>query len=156
MFLKQVTYWLQNKWLKLEEGRNLKLGKLVLQLYWGAKLNCCWSCISRAQQHHGAVTARILLADNRIHFSWSLRTRIDSSVSWITEFPAKESRMSFNSQGEGSKQTPSYTLRRLALAEIWLPAVMLVSRQNLQTGGPSSLKMSSHSSKVFQVLCQPS
>lgn len=43
----------------------------------------------------------------------------------------------------GQADTPSYTLKRLALAEIQLPAVMLVTRQSLHRQ-ESSFKMSSH------------
>lgn len=144
MFLKQVTHWLQNKWLKLEAGGgNPKLGKLVLQVHWGAKLNCCWSCISRAQQHHGAVTARILLATTESTFQEVWGQKLIAVLAGSQNFQPKNQVWISVKERVAGKHTQLHP-ERLALAEIWLPAVMLVSRQNLQTGGPSSLKMSSH------------
>lgn len=112
IFLKQVTYYLiQNKWLKLK-GKKLQLGELMLQVYVGAKLAAVNPHFQGSVALRNSLDyARILPADNTIHLSELLKIRIDSSVSWLTEFSVVPKNQPWVSVvKEKAADTASYTL----------------------------------------------
>lgn len=153
-------YWLQNKWLKLKE-KNPSWVSLMWQVYVGDELNCCYPAfpgLSSTMEQSCRLCQNLTCRQHNLFCrafedNWQqcqLAYRISRSV--------KEPTMSLSSEGKDSRHTQLHSkLRRLALAEILLFAVMLVSGQNFQRlEGPAPSRCCPTTPHVFQILCQTS